>query len=160
MVKLLANIIIGTNMINTIKRICESKDVKVYKRLLAVLGGYSTNFPATGVSGLFDTVVDQGKKILPNDKQALSIIDFVLQDASEPAAVQKLLNMRFSDVPTEYRPVTKNGNKHEVAFWVRNGVISDRVKDLIDFSNVGKQGGWCDVDGEKVTLIDLTKECE
>ena len=140
------------------KRINEAKDVSVYKKLLKVLGGYTSTFPATGVTGLFDTAIEQGKKILPSDKQALDILCYVLSDESEPAAVQKLLNLRFSDIPIEHRPISKKSNKHEVASWERNGVTSDRVKALIDFEVTGKKGKWSDIDGESVTLIDISKE--
>ena len=143
---------------NIKKRINESKDVSVYKKLLKVLGGYTSNFPATGVTGLIDVSIEQGKKILPSDKQALDILDFVLSDESEPAAVQKLLNLRFSDIPIEHRPISKKANKHEVASWERNGIVSDRVKALVDFENIGKKGKWSDIDGELVTLIDISKE--
>ena len=140
------------------KKIIEAKDVSIYKKLLKVLGDYSTSFPATGVTGLFDVAIEQGKKILPNDKQALDIIDCLLSDESNPAAVQKFLNCRFSDLPIEYRPISKKGNKHEVASWERNGIVSDRAKALIDFGVVGKKGKWSDIDGQSVTLVDISKE--
>ena len=48
----------------------------------------------------------------------------------------------------------KNGRK-EVAFWGRGGKVSDKVKDLIDWQASGKKGQWVDVDGNKVTLLEI-----
>jgi len=142
---------------NITQQITEAKDVVLYKKLLKTLGGYSSAFPATGVDGLFDTLIDQGKKILPSDKQAIKILDYIISNDSEPAAVQKLLNVRFADLPVECRPVTKKGNKHEVAFWETKGIVSDKVKSLLDFDGSGK-GKWSDMDGKSVTLIDIVEE--
>ena len=140
------------------KRIIESVDVEIYKKLLRTLGDYSLRAPATGVDRLFDTVIEQGKKILPKDKNALAILDYIFTN-SVPTAVQKLLNLRFSDLPkVEFRPVIKVGKKHETAWWSRNTSISDKVKDLIDWKGSGKAGRWTDIDGETVTLLDLHKE--
>jgi len=140
------------------KRIIETKDVEVYKKLLRILGEYNLKAPATGVDRLFDTAVEQGKKILPKDKNALVILDYILSN-SVPTAVQKLLNSRFSDLPKiEFRPVIKVGKKHETAWWSRNTSISDKVKDLIDWEGGGKAGRWTNIDGETATLLDLHKE--
>jgi hypothetical protein len=145
-------------MKNIYKKIQEAKDLDIYKKLLNVLGDYSTNVPATGVDGLFNIAIEQGKKVLPDDKQGLAILDFILTNNSTPAAVQKLLNMRFSDLPTDLRPMIKVGRKHEVAFYTRAAVTSDRVKDLIDWEEAGKKGQWTNLDGETAQLLDLTKE--
>lgn len=143
---------------NNRRKIRESQDVMIYKELMRVLGSYTSSFPATGIDGLFDMVIEQGKKILPKDKQALAIIDYVLSDGSDAGIVQKLLNVRFSSLPASCRPITKKGNKHEVAFWERDGKVSDQVKHLIDFEATGKNGRWVDVNGDSVTLIDIGKE--
>lgn len=143
---------------NIRRRILEARDVNVYKLLIKVLGGYSTTFPNTGVSRLFDIAIESGKKILPTDKQALNILCFILSNDSEPAAVTKLLNIRFSDLPAEYKPYSKQGNRHEVASWERNGIITDRIKDLVDFDDTGSKGKWSNIDGEAVTLVDLSQE--
>jgi len=136
------------------KKIFEARDVNVYKELLKVLSEYTAEVPCTGVDKLLDLAVEQGKKILPSDKRALAIIEYMLTVDSTPAIVQKLLNMRFSDLPIELRPLTKDGRKHVVAFWMRGKKISDKVKDLIDFDGIGGKGQWVNVDGENVTLID------
>ncbi len=135
------------------KKIQESKDVNIYKRLLTIFGEYSSAFPCTDVSNLFDVLVEEGKKILPKDKRALKILEYLLFCYSAPDVIQKILNIRFADLPVEIKPITKKDDKHEVASWERNGVISDRVKDLVSWKGEG-QGKWSDIDGEKVTLID------
>ena len=139
------------------KIIVESKDVKVYKKLLNVLGDYCAKNPVTGVDDLLDAAVTHGKKILPSDKRAIAIITWVLDSHSVPAAVQKLLNMSFSNLPPDLRPIMKDGRKHRVTFWARGNRVSDKVKDLIDWEGSGKTGAWTDLEGKKVSLLDLTK---
>jgi len=140
------------------KKIYEARDVKVYKKLLRVLGDYSIRAPATGVDKLFDTVVEYGMKIMPKDKKALAILNYILSNPI-PIAIQKLLNMRFSDLPkVEFRPIYRVGNKHQVAWWNNNNQVFDKIQSLIDFKGIGKTGQWTDINGENVTLIDLSKE--
>lgn len=142
-----------------IKQIEESKDVTLYKKLLQILGDYVGKFPATGVERLFQTAVDQGIRIMPKDKYALAILDDVL-DNTPPAAIQKLLNIRFSDLCVGIKPLYVDGRKHLTAFWSRDNVAHDRVKELIDFVGSGKSGTWSDMDGDSVKLIDMSKEEE
>ena len=142
---------------NFYKRICENQSIEIYKKLLAILGEYSLKAPASGIEKLLDAAIEQGKKILPSDKNALNIIDYVLFD-STPSAIQRLLNLRFSDLPIRVRPMTKVGKRHEVVWFTKGTLISDKVKDLIDFEGVGKKGQWTDLDGNKVQLLDLTKK--
>lgn len=141
-----------------LKKIQEAKDVSLYQKLLKTLGDYSASVPCTGVDNLFDTAAAQGKKILPKDKKALEILDYILSSGSVARIVHKILNLRFSDLPIECRPITKNGRKHHVAHFGRDGKISDRVKDIIDWENTGKTGRWVDIDGEKADLLPLKKE--
>lgn len=143
---------------NILKKIKEAKEVQLYKRLLRVLGEYSKTVPATGVDTLFDNAVKRGSKILPKDKVALSILDYVLEDASAARVIHKLLNMRFSNLPGSMRPLMKDGRKHHVAHWMRgNALVSDQIKDLIAWDE-GSAGYWSDVEGNKVTLIDMVEE--
>lgn len=135
-----------------------NKPLSVYKKLLKVLGDYSDRFPGTGVGKLFNQTIEQGKRILPKDKLAVDILWFVLSKHSTAAAVQKLLNMRFSNLPIKLQPIVKNGRSKEVAFWTRDSKISDKVKDLIDFDGKGTKGAWSDVDGDKVKLLDISEE--
>jgi len=140
------------------KRITEAKDVTTYKKLLRALGDFSDMFPATGVSGLFKGAVENGINVLPSDKQALAILNAVMsEDKAAPGIVHELLNLRFADLPIELRPVFKNARCKEVAFWQLDGKLYDRVVALINFKGSGKKGAWSDLDGNKVTLLDLTK---
>jgi len=136
----------------------EAKDLDVYKKLLQVLGTYSDKYPGTGVSRMFDQALEVGKKILPKDKLGLDILQFILKTNSVPGTIHKLLNLRFSDLPMEYRPLVKNGRRKEVAHWNRGALVSDKVKDLIDWKAEGGSASWSNVDGEKVKLHDLKVE--
>ena len=140
------------------KEISEAKDVRVYKKLLQALGDYCTRFPATGIDKLFDVMVDRGMKVLPKDKLAINILKYILKSNSSGAVVNKLLNMRFSNLPAEYRPMIMSGRRREVAFWTRDSQTSDRIKDLVDFAGTGKAGKWTNMDGEAVKLIDMSDD--
>jgi len=136
------------------KAITEAKDVTTYQKLIKVLGDYSTRFPATGIDTHFQAAIDNGIKIMPKDKQALAIISSVLDSDNTPASVHKLLNLRFTDLPMDTRPVMKSGRKKEVAFWNSSAGITDKVIGLINFE--GAAGGkWCDINGNSVQLIDV-----
>lgn len=144
---------------SSMKSILESSGLTVYKKLVRTIGEYSYSFPATGVTKFFNIAKDEGMKIMPKDELALSILDFILSTNSKPFAVNQLLNIRFSDLPFEKRPMYKSGRKTEVAFWCKNGKVYDKVISLIGFD--GKTtGNWSDANGEKVTLIDMTEEKE
>ena len=93
-----------------------NKSLNIYKKLIAVLGEYSTNFPATGVSKLFNQATENGKRILPTDKLALNILWSILAKESSGAAIHKLLNIRFSNLPIELQPLVPDGRSKEVAF--------------------------------------------
>jgi len=147
-------------MENILKKIQEARDVSIYQRLLKTLGDYSAAIPATGIDNLFDVASGQGKKILPKDKKALEILDYILSSDITARIVHKLLNLRFSDLPVECRPIAKDGRKHHVAHWSRGSKISDRVKDLVDWDNVGKVGHWTDIDGEAIILLPIKKEAK
>ena len=139
-----------------LKKVQEARDVSLYQKLLRILGDYSASVPCTGVDELFDVTAAQGKKVLPKDKKALEILDHILSGGSTARVVHKLLNLRFSDLPIECRPITKNGRKHLVAHFGRDGKISDRVKDIVDWEDTGKTGRWVDIDGEKTNLINIS----
>lgn len=138
--------------------IMEAKDLIIYKKLLKVLGEYTDKFPGTGVGRMFDQALESGKKILPKDTLAIEILHYIFKTNSVASAVHKILNIRFSNLPIEYRPLVKNGRRKEVAHWSREALVSDKVKDLIDWKGTGKKGYWSDVDGNKVKLHDLSQE--
>lgn len=141
-------------------RVLEAKDLSVYRRLLKVLGGYSDNFPGTGVGRMFDAALEHGKKILPKDTLAISILDHILKTNSGAAAVSKILNLRLSELPVELRPLIKDGKRKIVAHWAREALVGDKIKDLIDWEGTGKKGHWANTDGEKVKLHDLSQKEE
>jgi len=147
-------------MNDMLKRILESRDTNLYKKLVAILGEYTTNIPCTGIDDLFDSAVKNGAKILPKDKRALDILDYILSCNSAARVIHKLLNLRFSDLPAELKPISKKGRKHQVVHWTRGANVSDRVKDLIDWEGSSAVGKWTNVDGEGVALIDIAKEEE
>jgi len=139
---------------NKLQRILESVDLVVYKKLLTILGDFITKFPATGTDNLFDQLANTGKKILPKDKKALEILNYVLDKESGPSSIQRLLNMRFEDLPADVKPNIKISNRYEAASWLRNGVVSDKIKDLVDWENTGKTGGWSDSKGNKAVIVE------
>jgi len=142
----------------TREQILEAKDVSIYKRLLRVLGDYAESNAGTGVDDLFNRLTsEKGISMLPKDKHALAILDCVLKGPSVPGIVQKLLNCRFASLPICVKPMYKVGRRTRVASWTRGMFTTDKVKELIDWEGKGK-GGWTDIDAEKVTLLDLTKD--
>jgi hypothetical protein len=145
---------------NMLKRIQEARDTNLYKKLVAILGEYTTNVPATGIDDLFNSAIKHGAKILPKDKRALDILDYIVSCNSAARVIHKLLNLRFSDLPAELKPISKKGRKHQVVCWTRGANVSDRVKDLVDWEGSGAAGKWTDVDGEAAKLIDIAKEEE
>ena len=139
---------------NKLQRILESVDLVVYKKLLTILGDFITKFPATGTDNLFDQLANTGKKILPKDKKALEILNYVLDKESGPSSIQRLLNMRFEDLPADVKPNIKISNRYEAASWLRNGVVSDKIKDLVDWENTGRAGSWSDSKGNKAVIVE------
>ena len=83
----------------------------------------------------------------------LAIISSLIDINDSGASIQKLFNTRFSDLPTELKPIikTKNG-KHELAFWCKDKKVFDLTRDLLNLD--GKSGGyWSDATGNKSILI-------
>ena len=134
-------------------------DLKLYKKLLLVLGEYCDRVPATGLSKVLDDLLKAGSaKVLPKDPIAVNILWHCLeQNSSSAAIVQSLMNNRFSDLPVIVRPCyMKDGRKH-VAFWERGGKCFDRIMALINLESTGT-GHWTAEDGKVVKLIDLKGE--
>jgi len=145
-------------MVDMRKQVLESKETTIYKKLLNIFGDFCDNHPATSVDGLFELLIEKGIKILPKDKRALDILNCMVCGCdSIPMQVQKILNMRFGNLPTELKPITKSGRRHEIAFWCKDGSVFDQVKMLLNFEGKGV-GFWSDANGEKVTLIDTVEK--
>jgi hypothetical protein len=93
---------------NKLQKILESSlDLIIYKKFLTILGNFIVRFPCTGTDNLFDVLANAGKKILPKDKKALSILNYVLDMNSESSSIQRFLNMRFDDLPADIKPLVK-----------------------------------------------------
>jgi hypothetical protein len=145
----------GSGKINLL----EARDLIIYKKLMVLLGDYTDKFPATGLNNTFKILLNVGMQIIPKDKKAQSILQYVLNHKeSVPAVVQNLLNLRFADLPIEYSPIYKNENAGKtVAFWGRDGKVHDKVISLLNL-NLEKNEFWSNEKGEKVELIKLEGE--
>lgn len=138
----------------------EAKDLSVYKELLRVIGEYTDLFPATGVDRIFTTLVKKGIKTVPKDKKALHILQWVVGKKSVesiPGAVSDLLNTRFSELSSNFKPVYLRGRAREVAFWSKDGRLYDKVIALLSLGDE-KIEGWVDVHGKKVELVDMLED--
>lgn len=142
------------------KTLLEATDLTIYKKLIRVLGSYSSKFPSTGIDKLFTQACEIGKKIMPTDARAMAIIEELLDNDSIPAIVQKMQNTRFVNLNYMLKPTIKNGRKKETAFWCVDDKVGDKIIDLIDFNGVGKKGFWCDVTGAKATLVEKDEPIE
>jgi len=138
-------------------KLYESTKLDVYKKLLRILGEYSKTVATSNIGKLFLAAADQGMKILPTDKAALNIINCCLVEEEVAESIQKILNIRFSNLPIECCPLIKGAPSHAAARWARGDMVSDQVTSLIDWEATGKSGHWVDADGKKVTLLDLSK---
>jgi hypothetical protein len=137
----------------------EAKNLEVYKKLLRILGEYVKGVTSSNLGKLFDLALENGVKILPKDKLALSIVDKCLDEDCPVESLQKLSNIRFSNLPIECRPLIKGGEERfSVASWKLGDKVSDRVQNLIDWQAEGGTGKWVDQKGDSVTLLDLSKE--
>jgi len=138
------------------------KRSKVYNMLVKALSCYADAAPATGVEKYLESAIERGLSIIPKDEVAVSILCSILKTDDAPAVkVQRLLNMRFSDLCPCHKPLYfagSDGQSMQLAFWGKEGKLFDRVLSLIAFDSVGKVvGKWVDVDGKAVKLL-ITKE--
>lgn len=143
-----------------LKQILEArKDLKLFKKLLMVLGDYCEHVPATGITKVFNSLLEVGSaKVLPKDKAAVEILWHILnQQGSSAHKVQELMNIRFSDLPACVRPCYMKDSRKQVAFWEKDGKKYDRVMSLINIESTA-QGSWTDEAGKSVKLIDLKPE--
>lgn len=136
-----------------------AKDLALYKALIRTLSEYADKFPATGVDKIANSAMERGISTIPKDKQALAILGSIINDKTlSPAArVQKLMNLRFTDLPVEVRPIYKRVNRKLVAFWSVDGKLHDKVFKLLNIDG-GPAGFWADLDAKRVSLVDLTKD--
>jgi hypothetical protein len=129
------------------------KDLSIYKRLVQLLGDYQTNVPATGISNIFNKLLDKGIKAIPKDKTAQAILSYILFNKDQALIIECLLNQRFAKLPALYRPTYKDGNKKLTAFWFSNDNICDKSFNLLNLED--SIGHWCDESGKSVKLINV-----
>ena len=131
----------------------EAKDLGLYKCLLDKFEEFTDQYPNTGITSIFKKILNAGIGILPKDKLAQKILEYVLS-ANASKAIQDILNLRFSDLPVTVRPVYKDRNKIVVAFWSKSGKVYDKVFYLLNIDKSKGKGEWTDAEGKKVKLID------
>lgn len=132
------------------------KDLTLFKRLLSVFAEYTDKFPATGIDGLFQNMLENGINIMPKNQLALEILSSILLSGKSVASIiQDLLNMRFADLGLKIRPVYKVDTNKKIAFWGRNGKVYDKVLSLIDFEGEHNIDEFVDEKGDKVTVIEI-----
>jgi len=136
------------------------KDLTTYEKLLKAFADYTTAFPATGCDTMFNILLNRKTAVIPKDKDAVKILDYVLGSKENAAGiVQQILNMRFCDLPVECKPMYEHEAEKKVACWKQNDVISDKVVSLLDLGQKGKIEGFvCCYSGEKVKLLATVKE--
>jgi hypothetical protein len=135
------------------KALTEAADLNVFKDIIKTLGEYADKFPATGVEDLLDKLISAGVKCIPKDKKAQEILTHVIHSGPPPGAVQKLLNMRFAELPYDLRPLHRSGRRHRVAMWCVDGSVTDKVQGLLKLNS--KSGYWSDTNCDKVTLMKI-----
>ena len=140
------------------KKLTEAADLNIFKDIVRTLGDYADRFPATGVEDLLDKLISAGVKCIPKDKMAQDILAYVIHDGTPPSAIQKLLNVRFAELPYDLRPLFRNGRKHRVAMWCVDDNVTDKVQGLLKLDS--KSGFWSDTNGEKVSLMELNRATE
>jgi len=126
--------------------------------MLSMLGDYDSNVPMTGIGHLFDVLAKKSTAILPKDKHAQAILRHVFAGDNSAASIHKMLNIRFSDLPDGLKPMALKDDRKIVASWSRDGHVSDRVRDLVDWDDTSKQGQWTDIKGDKVEVADTVDD--
>lgn len=140
------------------QKISEATDLGLFKRILGAFSCFVERQPGTGMSRVYKGMLDVNVKMMPKDKRALDILDYVVKDKSDSAIVQDVMNKSFGELPCTVRPMYKAGSTKLIAFWCVDGKIFSKVADLLDLDDRGGTKFWSDEKGSKVDLIDLTIE--
>lgn len=143
-------------MSSLLKKLNEASDLGLYKRILASFSCFVDSQPGTGINRIYKQLLDRNLKIMPKDKRALEILDYVTKDKSDSAAVQDLMNKTFSDLPCTCRPSYKVGSSKMIAFWNCGGKLYTKVFDLLSLQDSTGSKFWSDEAGNKIELIDLS----
>jgi hypothetical protein len=144
---------------DTIKIFENEKDLTTFEKLLKAVADFTDAYPATGLDQMFTNMLNNKTKIMPKDKNAIAILDYVSCMKTTPAGVvQQLLNLRFGDLPMEVRPIYDLAGKKTTAYWRRGNKVYDKVVSLLDFAQEGDVKGFVDEKGEKVEIVDIAKE--
>ena len=134
--------------------ISENKALNVYKVLLMTFYTFSEKFPLSEKAKTLDLLLATGKKCLPKDNAALSVIAFVMGMKNCISAIQTLLNSTFDDLPEAIKPIYIDGDVKRIAYWKKGEAEpSDRIFSLFNLANE-KNGNWTDAAGNKVELED------
>jgi len=128
--------------------------LKLYKVLIQHFEDFTGKYPMTGLSTIFKKILDAGINSIPNDKEALNMLDFILFNGDYASVIQNLLNLRFSELPSAVKPQYKYKNGIKVAFWTKAGKVYDKVFSLLNLDGE-KRGYFSDEEGNKVELIKL-----
>ena len=143
---------------NLKKKLSEATDLGLFKRILGAFSCVVERQPGTGMSKVYKAMLDVNVKMMPKDKRALDILDYVVKDKSDSAIVQDVMNKTFTDLPCTVRPTYKVGSSKLIAFWCADGKIFNKVADLLDLDGGSSTKFWSDEKGAKIDLIDLTTE--
>jgi hypothetical protein len=141
---------------NKMSLLTEAKDLNVYKKMLELFSEFLDAQPGTGMGKIYRDLLEAGLKCVPKDKRAQEILASLLTD-NVPKSIQDLLNTNFCELPITLRPLYKSGNSKLVGFWKKGEKIYSKVFDMLDLAGEGK-GSWCCEKGEKIDLLDLSKE--
>jgi hypothetical protein len=132
----------------------EATNLNVYKQLLVLFSKFIDQYPGTGAGNIYRSIMQNGLKIVPKDKRVLDILEYII-GLGEFKSVQELLSKSFSDLPITIRPVYKEGTRKITAFWEVDGVLYNKIIDLINIDGSGGTGKWVNEKGEKIKLMDL-----
>ena len=139
----------------------KQKDLTTFEKLLKAFADYSDAFPATGVDNIVSFLLKEKTKVMPKDKLALEVLEYAATSKDNPSGiVQQVLNLRFSDLPVECRPMYEyESGEKKVACWKVGDKVSDRVVSLLNIGQEGSVVGWvCCCTGEKVKPLTTPKE--
>lgn len=142
-------------MMKAIQRLNEAKDLSLYKRMVDMFARAYESY--SGFGGTYRKILDGGFRIIPKDKRAQEILNYVVGEGSGKN-IQSLMNMRFAELPVDIRPNFRNGKKYETAYWCIDDKLNTKIFDLLSFPEVKGKGKWADESCKGVSLLELQKK--